>query len=158
MSDIEQSLIAYLRSKSDGKEVMTPAQLSEVIQVSAKQQSVLRRDKAFPIPHRDIGRKVFYSIYHVAEFLLSGSVNEISKTPEPAIKEIPTARARRRKPVADMSHHFTLRMFVSHIKHEAEQLTYLAEIFETYEKRFSLKEELESKLAPKKEEKRNKPI
>ena len=66
---IDQQLIDYLRLKTKGKLLMSPEQLSEEIGIPAKQQSKLRKEGRFPIPFKNIGRLVYYSIYDVANFL-----------------------------------------------------------------------------------------
>ena len=74
-STVEQGLIDYLR-KTKGKLLMSPEQLSEEIGIPTKQQSKLRKEGRFPIPFKNIGRLVYYSIYDVAKFLLNGETAE----------------------------------------------------------------------------------
>ena len=70
----QAEIIDYLKIKSGGKLVMTPEQLEQEIGISTKQQSVLRTQKRFPIPHKKVGRSVLYSILHIADFLIVGEV------------------------------------------------------------------------------------
>lgn len=148
MSAVEESLIAYLRGKAKNS-LMTPAQLAEEIPISAKQQSVLRQNGTFPIPHKKIGSKVYYSIFHVAEFLLNG---ETSDAPIIVKDEAPEAiipkkkRVLQRGNLVDKSHLFNLRSFVAHIQQEAENITALANLMHKYEQSLSLKQKLESEL------------
>ena len=68
----KQALIDYLMNKTGGALVMTPDELALEIRVSAKQQSKLRKEFKFPIPYQNTGRKVYYSLYAVADYLLDG--------------------------------------------------------------------------------------
>ena len=83
---VDQQLIDYLREKTKGKLLMSPEQLSEEIGIPTKQQSKLRKEGRFPIPFKNIGRLVYYSIYDVADFLLNGEstpANPIAEPPAP---------------------------------------------------------------------------
>lgn len=127
---------------------MTPAQLAEEIPISAKQQSVLRKNNTFPIPYKKIGSKVYYSIYHVAEFLISGetsSHDEELPSPEP-VKPKAKKQVLQKGNTVDLSHLFNLRAFVAHIQHEAQALTTLADTMQRYEKSYTLKQKLEQEI------------
>ena len=63
---VDQQLIDYLKERTKGKLLMSPEQLAEEIGIPAKQQSKLRKEGRFPIPFKNIGRLVYYSIYDVA--------------------------------------------------------------------------------------------
>ncbi len=70
--DTQGQIFNYLLGKTGGKLLLTPQQLELETGISAKQQSVLRQLKKFPIPHRDVGGRVFYSIQAVVDFLING--------------------------------------------------------------------------------------
>ena len=70
-------LVEYLRGKYGLS--LTPKQLSQEIPIPEKQQSVKRQDKTFPIPHKNVGRNVYYSIYAVADFLLDEQPAQVHK-------------------------------------------------------------------------------
>ena len=63
------NLVAYLRTRSGGKEVLTPKQLEPILGISVKQQSLLRKENKLGFPHLTIGGKILYSIHAVAEML-----------------------------------------------------------------------------------------
>ncbi|MCA7983694.1 MULTISPECIES: helix-turn-helix domain-containing protein [Burkholderia cepacia complex] len=71
MDESFQAVVDYLKEKAGGKLLMSSEQLAEELGISTKQQSKLRKENAFPIPHKSIGRLVYYSVYDVAKFLVS---------------------------------------------------------------------------------------
>lgn len=146
----QEQLIEYLRTKTKGKLLMTPEQLSDEIGISTKQQSKLRQDKTFPIPHKNIGRLVYYSIYDVANFLLNGETESIEQ--EPAIQEqikIPKKRTRKTETVQDLSHIFMLRAFATSLEQKATKMLQLAQYLLNYADKKELKDSFEKKFAPK---------
>lgn len=102
MSESTQGLVDYLKEKTGGKLLMNSEQLAEEIGVSPKQQSKLRKENSFPIPHKSFGRLVYYSIYDVARFLLSKEREKAfinSVMPEPKNE----TRKRQTRRVQDLS-------------------------------------------------------
>ncbi len=89
------NLVAYLRTRSGGKEVLTPKQLEPILGISVKQQSLLRKENKLGFPHLTIGGKILYSIHAVAEMLTrpapsQPSYTETAKTEkQPAVKSKP---------------------------------------------------------------------
>ena len=79
---VSQQLIDNLKEKTKGKLLMSPEQLSQVIPLTSKQQSKLRKENRFPIPFKNIGRLVYYSVYDVANFLLNGETTPTNDVPE----------------------------------------------------------------------------
>lgn len=69
-SHLLSDMLDHLRTFTAGKEVLTPKQLESVLGISAKQQSVLRKEHKMVIPHIAIGNKILYSIHAVASVLL----------------------------------------------------------------------------------------
>ena len=84
------NLVAYLRTRSGGKEVLTPKQLEPILGISVKQQSLLRKENKLGFPHLTIGGKILYSIHAVAEMLTRPAQTEPAPT-ETAKNEKPTA-------------------------------------------------------------------
>ena len=115
MSSEKQALIDYLKSKTGGALMMTPKELALEIRVSEKQQSKLRQEKRFPIPHKDFGRSVQYAVNAIADFLLTGETSEEKQQKEavasPAKLELPTTRRARTGP-EDLSQMILLSSFV----------------------------------------------
>lgn len=141
--ELHHETVQYLKTKAKGKLVMTPKQLADEIPVSVNQQYEKRKKKTFPIPHKNIGRNVYYSIFHIADFLLTGEVSkaEVKTEQKPVLK-----REKATATTANLSHLFLLKSFVSHIQSEAEALTNLAESLLAYEKSLELKNKLEIEL------------
>lgn len=161
----EAALVDYLRKKA-GTNFMTPAQLSEEIPVSAKQQSVLRKRHDFPIAWQEFNGRIHYSVFDIARFILHG---EATAKP-PASEVASTPRKKTDKPIVrkskagssietvDMSHLFNLKMFVNHLRDEAAKLAELADDLTQYEKSLSLHEELQSELPQKQHFKKSQPV
>ena len=103
----QAEIIDYLKIKTGGKLVMTPQQLEQEIGISTKQQSVLRTQQRFPIPHKQIGRSVLYSILHIADFLIAG---EVYMAPNKKYEPKPAPKISRSKSSQDLSHLFLLRV------------------------------------------------
>ena len=74
------NLVAYLRTRSGGREVLTPKQLEPILGISAKHQSLLRKENKLKIPYLVVGGKILYSIHAVAEML----TRPVENKPEPA--------------------------------------------------------------------------
>jgi hypothetical protein len=70
------NLVAYLRTRSGGREVLTPKQLEPILGISAKQQSLLRKENKLKIPYLVVGGKILYSIHAVADMLTRPAENE----------------------------------------------------------------------------------
>ncbi len=70
------NLVAYLRSRSGGREVLTPKQLEPILGISAKHQSLLRKENKLKIPYIVVGGKILYSIHAVADMLTKPAENE----------------------------------------------------------------------------------
>ncbi|MDN7680535.1 hypothetical protein [Burkholderia cenocepacia] len=150
--DAYESILDDLKHRTNGKSVITPEQLSHVLPISTKQQSKLRQDKEFPIPHKNIGRNVFYSIYHVADFLLSGEIQheepEQSKQIEQKVKK-PRVPKTSTSSAVDYSHLFLLRSFASNVQAEIHRLQVLHDFLTQIDKSTSLRNELQAKLSNK---------
>jgi len=151
----QEQLIDYLREKTKGKMLMTPEQLASEIGISAKQQSKLRQDNKFPIPHKNIGRLVYYSIYDVANFLLNGETNPIDEKTEQMLeqaKPVETVKKRAKNTdsrVQDLSHIFMLRAFATALEQRATRMLQLAQNLLNYANKKELADSFELKYAPK---------
>lgn len=84
------NLVAYLRTRSGGKEVLTPKQLEPILGISVKQQSLLRKENKLGFPHLTIGGKILYSIHAVADMLTRPAQTDPAPT-ETAKNEKPSA-------------------------------------------------------------------
>jgi exonuclease I len=151
----QEQLIDYLREKTKGKMLMTPEQLATEIGISAKQQSKLRQDNKFPIPHKNIGRLVYYSIYDVANFLLNGETNPIDEKTEQMLeqaKPVETVKKRTKKTdnrVQDLSHIFMLRAFATALEQRAKRMLQLAQNLLNYANKKELADSFELKYGPR---------
>lgn len=149
---VSQQLIDYLREKTKGKLLMSPEQLSEEIGIPPKQQSKLRKENRFPIPFKNIGRLVYYSIYDVANFLLNGETTPTKEVPEEAsaplqpIKKKPTKST---APVHDLSHIFMLRAFAKSLEERATAMFNLAENLKDYANKKEMMDNFNKKFPPK---------
>ena len=132
--------------------MMTPKELAVEIRVSEKQQSKLRQDKSFPIPHRDFGRSVQYSVNAIADFLLTGETTDKATVKQTAALsqkvEIPKTRRLRTGPV-DLSQMILLNSFVVTLEQQLTNIEALHGYFTAYIKAKGLSDSLESKLALK---------
>lgn len=152
MSPEKQALIEYLKSKTGGALMMTPKELAVEIRVSEKQQSKLRQEKRFPIPHRDIGRSVQYSINAIADFLLTGETREDEKVKTAALpleSAIPTKLKKLRTGPQDLSQMILLSSLVVTLEEQLTSIETLHSYFTQYIKSKSLNDSLESLLPPK---------
>lgn len=132
---IDQQLIDYLREKTKGKLLMSPEQLAEEIGIPAKQQSKLRKEGRFPIPFKNIGRLVYYSIYDVADFLLNAETAPAKEVPAEPTTATPLPKKKPAKataPVQDLSHIFMLRAFAQSLEDRATTMLSLAENLRDY--------------------------
>ena len=55
---------------------MTPKQLEPILGISAKHQSLLRKENKLKIPYLVVGGKILYSIHAVADMLTRPAENE----------------------------------------------------------------------------------
>lgn len=148
---VQEQLLNYLKEKTKGKLLMSPEQLAEEIGIPAKQQSKLRKEKRFPIPFKNIGRLVYYSIYDVANFLLNG---ESTPSDVPAAEEVATVSIKPKvtktsKQVTDLSHIFMVRSFARSLEDRATRMLQLSEILKNYADKNELKDRFEQKFQPK---------
>lgn len=158
MDDAKTGLLEYLKNQTGGKLLMSPKQLAQEIPFSVKQQSELRIKGKFHIRSQQMGGKVFYSIFDVADYILTGKITADIGKPKPVIEpalpivqpEVSKPRRRGRKPVEieDISHRFNLRSFVAHVQDKAEKLMAFSTLMTKYEQSFLLKEKLEAELPP----------
>lgn len=151
---VDQQLIDYLKERTKGKLLMSPEQLAEEIGIPSKQQSKLRKEGRFPIPFKNIGRLVYYSIYDVANFLLNGETTPAKELPEedPAptpLQPIKKKPAKATAPVQDLSHIFMLRAFAQSLEERATAMLSLAENLKTYANRKEMMESFAEKFPPK---------
>lgn len=149
---VEEQLLNYLKEKTKGKLLMSPEQLAEEIGIPTKQQSKLRKEGRFPIPFKNIGRLVYYSIYDVANFLLNGET-----TPSEEVQEVvpestvtkPKVRKSTSSPVQDLSHIFMIRAFAQSLEDRATTMLQLSDSLKKYANSYELKERFEHKFSSK---------
>ncbi|WP_186193528.1 hypothetical protein [Burkholderia gladioli] len=150
--DAYEAIISDLKIRTNGKELITPEQLSHVLPISAKQQSHLRKNNAFPIKHVNLGSKVFYSVHLVANFLAYGEEQETQSTPI-VKQEVKTRPARTRKTkdssTVDMSHLFNLRAFASNVQSEIQRLQTLHDFLLNIDHVTTMKQDMQNKLSKK---------
>ena len=153
MTEEKQALIEYLKTKTGGALMMTPKELAVEIRVSEKQQSKLRQEKRFPIPHKDFGRSVQYPINAIADFLLTGETHEKEAEqvapPHPCVS-LPTYKKPRTGAVP-LSQIILLNSFVVTLEEQLTNIESLHGYFTEYIRAKSLSDSLESKLARKEE-------
>jgi hypothetical protein len=147
--DAKTHLIDYLQGKYG--QLMTSKQLAKEMPVSAKQQSVLRQEASFPIPHKRIGKNVYYSIYSVSDYLLSDSPPEEPKKQVPQEVEI-RVRAKKNTDsrIENLSHIFNMRGFVSSLEHQRDNIEMLISFFKRKIQHDELRAELTINPATKK--------
>ena len=149
---MDQQLIDYLKERAKGRLLMSPEQLAEEIGIPSKQQSKLRKEGRFPIPFKNIGRLVYYSIYDVANFLLNGETAPTKEAPEepPAATPLPQKKpAKSTAPVPDLSHIFMLRAFAQSLEERATAMLSLAENLKDYANKKEMAENFSAKFPPK---------
>ncbi len=144
----QEQLIEYLREKTKGKLLMSPEQLADEIGISTKQQSKLRQENKFPIPHKNIGRLVYYSVYDVANFLMNGETTPIDEKTEQALEQarpVEPVKKRTRKTagVQDLSHIFMLRAFATALEQRATKMLQLAQNLLNYADKKEMKDSFE---------------
>ena len=122
---------------------MTPEQLEKEIGISTKQQSVLRTQERFPIPHKKVGRSVLYSIIHIADFLIDG---EVYIAPNKKYEPKPAPKISRSKSNQDLSHLFLLKAFSCKVQIYADEVSKFSESFIAYANSKQMYDELELKL------------
>lgn len=142
----QTEIIDYLKIKSGGKLVMTPEQLEQEIGISTKQQSVLRAQKRFPIPHKKVGRSVLYSVLHIADFLIEG---EVYIAPNEKYEPKRDPKVSRNKSSVDLSHLFLLRAFTINLETHVNQLLQLSQALKGFSNSKDLYNNLQNKLQPK---------
>ncbi len=148
---VDQQLIDYLRAKTKGKLLMSPEQLAEEIGIPTKQQSKLRNEGRFPIPFKNIGRLVYYSIYDVANFLLNGESTPSKEVPEEATAPIQIKKkpVKSKAQVQDLSHIFMLRAFAQSLEERATAMLSLAENLKDYVNKKEMMESFQKKFPSK---------
>lgn len=144
----QAEIIDYLKIKTGGVLVMTPQQLEREIGISTKQQSLLRTQKRFPIPHKQMGRSVLYSIIHIADFLIDG---EVYTAPNKKYEPKPAPKMSRSKSSQDLSHLFILRAFTANLELQANQILQLSQTLTSFANSKDLYDNLQHKLKPKTE-------
>ncbi len=149
---VDQQLIDYLKERTKGKLLMSPEQLAEEIGIPAKQQSKLRKEGRFPIPFKNIGRLVYYSIYDLANFLLNGVTTTAKEVlleepapPQPSKKKVAKSSAT----VQDLSHIFMLRSFAQSLEDRATTMLSLAENLKDYANKKEMMESFQKKFPAK---------
>jgi hypothetical protein len=149
---VEEQLLNYLKEKTKGKLLMSPEQLAEEIGIPTKQQSKLRKEGRFPIPFKNIGRLVYYSIYDVANFLLNGETTpseEVQEVAPVATVTKPKVRKSPSSPVQDLSHIFMVRAFAQSLEDRATAMLQLSDSLKKYANSYELKERFENKFSSK---------
>ena len=149
---VEEQLLNYLKEKTKGKLLMSPEQLAEEIGIPTKQQSKLRKEGRFPIPFKNIGRLVYYSIYDVANFLLNGETTPSEEVQEVAPESTvtkPKVRKSTSSPVQDLSHIFMIRAFAQSLEDRATAMLQLSDSLKKYANSYELKDRFEQKLSSK---------
>jgi hypothetical protein len=136
------NLVAYLRTRSGGKEVLTPKQLEPILGISVKQQSLLRKENKLGFPHLTIGGKILYSIHAVAEMLTRPAPSQPSPTEtaksekQPAVKSKPEDKWRSSLKVpssqpVNMSQALLRAFMLNNIQAEISALTALTKELQT---------------------------
>ena len=156
MRQDKQALVDYLRSKIGGALVMTSEELAFEIRVPAKQQSKLRKEARFPIPYQQTGRKVYYSVYAVADYLLDGVTMDFDRTAPPAVVPIKVTTDKKqsrnlRSQPEDMSQLFMLRNLMVGLEEQKSNIDFLHDHFTRYIQSGTLAEKLELELKEKNE-------
>lgn len=144
---IAQSMFDYLLKVSNGQLLLTPEQLEKVTGISAKQQSVLRTDKKFPISSQKIGKLVFYSINDVIEYLLSGKTQVQKEQKKDEVKEVIITK--NNKKIKDVSNIFMMKAFSTVLEQESQELLQLSYNLKKYADSFSLHEKFKEKYPQK---------
>jgi hypothetical protein len=150
------NLVAYLRTRSGGREVLTPKQLEPILGISAKHQSLLRKENKLKIPYLVVGGKILYSIHAVADMLTRPAENEPAPA-KPSKLEKPTPgktkaedkwRASLKVPSSqpvNMSQALLRAFLLNNIQTEIASLTALTKELETLQRVEELQADLEKK-------------
>ncbi|WP_314973244.1 hypothetical protein [Comamonas testosteroni] len=148
---IDQQLIDYLRQKTKGKLLMSPEQLADEIGIPPKQQSKLRKEGRFPIPFKNIGRLVYYSIYDVANFLLNGESTPGKEAPKEDVTPIVIQKkaTKSKNNAQDLSHIFMLRAFARSLEDRATAMLSLAENLIVYANKKEMADDFRTKFPTK---------
>ena len=158
--ELHQQLVDYLKTKTENKLLMNPEQLEQETGITEKQQSKLRKENNFPIPWKNVGRNVFYSIFHVADFLLNGEVKQHEefeeekfaiKEKEPKEPKPKIIKQSGKAPVQDLSFLAKMKFLANHVQEQATELQNLADNLNVYHGSLELKLKLESQLSNDKE-------
>jgi hypothetical protein len=149
-AQVYEQVVDYLKNKTGGKLVMSSAQLADELPISVKQQSKLRQDNSFPIPSQTIGRKVYYSVFHIAEFLTTGATSDdTAPPPAPSAKATAGRRSQKNSTTQNLSHLFLLKALAVRIEEEAKYLKALSNALEMFADRSDFKERLSNDLEAK---------
>lgn len=159
------NLVAYLRTRSGGKEVLTPKQLEPILGISVKQQSLLRKENKLGFPHLTIGGKILYSIHAVAEMLTRPASSEITASnpakPEKTTTNKPKAEDKWRSSLKvpssqpiNMSQALLRAFILDSIQAEISSLTALAKELQALQLAEELRAALNSTPAPTRSKKR----
>ena len=144
--------------------MMTPKQLEKVIGTTAKQQSKLREEGNFPIPHINMGRNVLYSIYAVADVLLTGKTEEKPKQDKKSEEIIvsqevtssaPKKLAKRQSAPQDLSQLILVKSFVSSLTSQRDNIDFLIDHFTKLAQFKGMHDDFQSQLPQKPEGKKN---
>jgi len=118
--------------------MMTPKQLEKVIGTTAKQQSKLREEGSFPIPHINMGRNILYSVYAVADVLLTGKTEDKAKQEKEteqivvsqAVSLLPSKKKiTRQNAPQDLSQLILVKSFVSSLTSQRDNIDFLIDHF-----------------------------
>ena len=112
----------------------------------------MRKEDRFPIPFKNIGRLVYYSIYDVANFLLNGETAPSKEVPQeaPAPIVIQKKGVKPKAPVQDLSHIFMLRAFAQSLEERATAMLSLAENLKDYANKREMADRFSKRFPPKK--------
>lgn len=133
---------------------LTPKQLSQEIPSSTKQQSKLRKENDFPIPHKNIGKNVYYSVYKVASFLIDDEVQEVKEQKEkPVNSVIKKQKKNAESNTEDLSYIFNLKGFVSHLEQQRDNIDNLITFFSKKIAYEEMNQDLSNKNTDKKKSK-----
>jgi hypothetical protein len=148
---VDQQLIDYLKERTKGSLLMSPEQLAEKIGIPSKQRSKLRKEGRFPVPFKNIGRLIYYSVYDTADFLLNGETAPTNPIAEPEATPLPKKKPAKKtfSEVQDLSHIFMLRAFAQSLEERATAMLSLAENVKDYANKKEMMESFSKKFPPK---------
>jgi hypothetical protein len=117
-----------LASKVGDREFMTPTELEKyVMPISVRQQTKMRSEQRFPIPHHKVGKGVFYSIDAIVEYIVEDKKEtkakvvstDINKKTQP---KLPKKNSKGRTPNGfDLSHAFFLKNILDELDDELKK-------------------------------------